>query len=285
MISYIQSLKEIAVKYDGFIVDIWGVIHDGFNLYPAIVPLFEWLKKNDKKIVLLSNSPRLQHFAKEKLCAMSLPSQFYDEIYTAGEDCHRALRDRNTSIYQSLGENLYLIGRDYDRPLFSGLPYIEVNTIQEADFLLVTGAPNDLEGYYSILKTALIRKLPLICANADRYALEGQKKVICAGKIAETYEQMGGKSYYHGKPARDFYRPVLDFLSMPKERILAIGDSLTTDILGANTIGCDSLLILSGVHRMNFPTSQEEIALFLNELRAMSQSANVMPTYVTHHLE
>lgn len=287
MIQLLQNLKEISHKYDGFIVDIWGVIHDGINLFPAIFPLFEDLKNHNKQIVLLSNSPRRSYLAQEKLRAMNLPPHLYDKIHTAGEDCRRALSERTLPLFCDLGQRFYLIGRDYDRPLFEGLTYEEVNTVAAADFLLVTGTvdpfEDNLDTYKEILSLAFDRDLPLVCANADRHAPFGKRKVICAGMIAEQYEQLGGIVHYHGKPDPLFYKPAQDFLSLPNERILAIGDSLATDILGANLVGIDSLFVFGGMHHTHL--TQEDAALTLGRLTVLTKNAKATPTYAIYQLQ
>ncbi|MEI8296047.1 MAG: TIGR01459 family HAD-type hydrolase, partial [Alphaproteobacteria bacterium] len=207
--QYLQSLKEVAASYDGFLIDIWGVIHNGVALYPDVLDALKWLQENKKKTLLLSNAPRRLSIAKQKLAELGLAATNYGDIYTSGEDCHQALRNRSTPWHQNLGNKFYHMGPPRDRTIFEGLDlYIEANDVRTADFLLITGTLNPMDtvdDYEIILDAASSRKIPALCANPDVHVMYGTDKIICAGKIAQAYQSKGGDVYYHGKPYPAIY--------------------------------------------------------------------------------
>lgn len=279
----IKNLAEIAHHYDGYIVDLWGVLHNGKEAFPAAVLALTELKKQNKKIVLLSNSPRRIAGVEKRLAEMGILRDIYDDIYTSGEDCYQALEDKSHPLYASLGQRYYHIGGDKSKSMAADLSRVAVNTVNEADFILVTGTKNweaSVDPYLSILQEACKIGIPLICANSDLTVLYGKDSMICAGLIAQTYEEIGGKSYYHGKPHLAIYKKILGkFGLIPQSRLLAIGDSLRTDIQGGAKAGIDTLLILSGIHNQFNDKPFEAICDFsLNNFQ-------IHPNYVAPQLQ
>lgn len=273
----LENIAPLLEQYQGFIVDIWGVIHNGVAIFPDVISTFQHLKSLGKKIILLSNAPRRIPIAKARLAEMGLDPALYDDIYTSGEDCHRALLSRPDAWYQALGQRLYHLGPERDRTVFQGLSYEEATSIETADFLLITGtieAGDTADKYQPLLEKALFRNLPALCANADRHVVLGEKKIHAAGAIAELYEKLGGNVRYHGKPNPEIYAPVCAMMNMPTEQLLAIGDALGTDIRGAQNVGIDTLLILNGVHRSYF---QDEVNPAT--LHQLCQEQGITPTY------
>ncbi|WP_052046086.1 TIGR01459 family HAD-type hydrolase [Candidatus Paracaedibacter symbiosus] len=248
----ISHLAQIASDYDAYIIDLWGVLHNGQQAFPQAVLALAELKTLQKKIFLLSNSPRLVYASQARLAELGVPRNFYDEVYTSGEDCFQALQHSQDPWYQKLGQKFYHIGPDKNHSLSAGLSRTKVSTVEEADFMLVTGTNGwevDVTNYVSILEKARLRHLPMVCANPDLTVIYGEETVICAGAIAQYYEGIGGDVRYHGKPHPGIYRVVLDkLLPIKRNRILAIGDSLRTDIKGAYQLQIDTLLVLSGIH-------------------------------------
>lgn len=248
----INHLAEIASNYDAYIVDLWGVLHNGQQAFPEAVLALAELKSLQKKIILLSNSPRRVHDSEKRLALLGIPRNFYDEIYTSGEACYQNIQHSTDRWYQNLGQKFYHIGPGNGNCLVNELSRTKVLTLEQADFILVTGTAScevDLTNYIPILEKARRLSLPMICANPDLTVIFGETTVICAGSIAQYYERLGGDVRYHGKPHPEIYSVVLEKISPVKlNRILAIGDSLRTDIKGAFQLQLDTLLVLSGVH-------------------------------------
>lgn len=248
--QFIPGIKDVVDQYDAFIIDLWGVIHDGRKPYPCAIETLKNLKDLKKTTLLLSNSPRRVFASEEHLENMGLSRDLYTHIYTSGEDTHQGLKNRPDVWHQQLGMRLYHIGPEFHNPMYTGLNYEKVSSPRDADFLLTTGADfPHIEDYETVLKSALDRNLPMLCANPDRVVVHDGQIILCCGSVAERYEQMGGDVFYHGKPYPAIYQPVLSPLSgVPPSRILAIGDSLTTDIKGAQTQDIDGALIMGGIH-------------------------------------
>ncbi len=268
----LQHLRDIANNYDAFIFDLWGVTHNGKQAFPGTIEAFEEIKKLHKPIYFLSNAPRRKSAAIVQLEERGVPRDLYVDLMTSGEDCYEHLRDRPDAFYQSLGSKLYHLGPDKDKNLFAGLSYESVD-IEKADFVLNTGTltfEDTVESYEPVLEKAHSNALPMICANPDKIVLYGDGEAICAGLIAERYKEMGGKVIYHGKPDESIFAKTFVKFNMNGKRMLMVGDSLSTDIKGAQNAGIDSLFILSGIHRV--PSFDDAVPLYT--------TFGVVPTYV-----
>ncbi len=276
----IPSLVSIADQYDIILIDVWGVTHNGVKPFPKAIAAYETLKAMGKTLVILSNAPRLPGITRERLSAMGIDDTLFDDVMTSGLECHHALRDRPNTFYQGLGNKLFHIGPERDRTVFEGLPYVQVDSVDDADFLLITGTDGweiNADAYKDRLTHALSRNLPALCANADKLVQNGDQLVICAGAVAEAYRAMGAESIYtHGKPNTDIFKAAHALANtkrqedVPLSRVLMLGDSLATDIRGSNLYGIDCVFTLTGVHAGVAPAS-------LPELFASYQAS---PTYI-----
>ncbi len=270
-------------NYDVLFVDLWGVTHNGKTPFPGSMEVFKYFKDNGKHVYLLSNAPRMPDAAIKKLTEMGVPRHFYDDLMTSGFECHNHLKDRPDDFYNGLGKNLFHLGPERDKNLFTSLDYTEVSTISDADFILITGTEKwdcTLADYEEILKSALEKSLPAICANPDLQVFYGNDLVLCSGSIAKEYERMGGTVRYHGKPDTCVYETLYHMActqtgqKIAKEKILMVGDSLRTDIKGANNFGIHSLLVLTGLHGQESPES----------LKNLSEKYQAFPTHVKNML-
>lgn len=240
-----KNISAIIDNYDAFIIDLWGVIHDGVVAYPGVNECLEQMKKSGKKIVFLSNAPRRAFRAVEGLQRVGVPDHLYDHILTSGEVTH----DYVKSGRHELGKKYYMIGPERDAGLFDGLDNVRVQKPADADFIIVTGLEQDestLGEYAPVLEECLRCNLPMICANPD-YVIVRQTGVraLCAGAIAEKYQEMGGNVRQFGKPYREVYDRVIELIG--EVSVAAIGDNLDTDIKGANNMDIDSYLIAGGI--------------------------------------
>ncbi|MGC8531293.1 MAG: TIGR01459 family HAD-type hydrolase [Acidiphilium sp.] len=258
-----MSFSDLASAYDGFIVDLWGVVHDGVQPYPGVIDTLIWLRAWQKRVVFLSNAPRRAAAVVTALAAMGITPDLHDGVMSSGEAVHSALRDRTDPAFAGLGSRLLHLGPARDRNLFDDLPLVEVERAEQADFLLNTG-PDDLAGendpaaYDDVLNAALAAGLPMVCANPDLEVVRAGKRIICAGLLAGIYAARGGAVITRGKPDPAIYGPTLAMLGTRRQRTLAVGDSLRTDIAGAKAAGIDSVLILAGIH--SFTPEQAQAA-------------------------
>ena len=253
LVPQIAGLSTVVGRYDGMILDLWGVIHDGERPYPGVVECLDRLTAAGKRLCLLSNAPRRTGGVIAKLAGMGIGPERYRHVMTSGEATYEALRDRNDPWHAALGTRLYHMGPERDVDVYDGLPYAVAGRPEEADFVLNTGIVDFDEGlddYAPALQACRDRGLPMVCANPDLVVMVGERLVICAGTLAARYEAMGGTVFHHGKPHAPVYHRCLALMGITnKRRILAVGDSLRTDVAGANAAGIDSALVTGGIHR------------------------------------
>ena len=251
--TLLAGIAPLAERYDGFIVDLWGVIHDGVRPYPGAADCLRRLRQTGKRCVLLSNAPRRAHAAETMLRDMGITPDLYTGVLTSGEAVHLALRDRTDPWFATLGRRVWHLGPERDRNVMDGLPLVLAATPEQADFVLNTGpddhrAPTSIEPFETDLAQCARHGLPMICANPDLEVIRGGIRLICAGALAARYQQLGGTVRSLGKPDPAIYQPVLAMLATDLARTVAVGDSLRTDISGAQAAGLDSCWVLGGIH-------------------------------------
>lgn len=246
------GMRALAAEFDGYIVDLWGVLHDGVRAFPHALDCLGHLGEAGKRILILSNAPRRASEVAARCAELGLTPDTYDQLMSSGEDAWRHLAERPDTWYRALGRRCYHLGPARDLGMREGLDYRFVDDLDAADFILNSGAlgPADTRGTYTaFLESALARALPMVCANPDYVVKRGGAMEICAGTIAHAYEEMGGVVRYHGKPYPGIYRTCLGlFEGIAPERILAVGDSIRTDVVGAQAVGLQAVFVVSGIH-------------------------------------
>ncbi|MDH3662144.1 MAG: TIGR01459 family HAD-type hydrolase [Alphaproteobacteria bacterium] len=262
--TFADRLRDIAPRYRGFIIDQWGVLHDGGEPYPDAIDCLTALRALDVRIVLLSNSGKRAEHNRERLAEMGIGSELFDAVVTSGEACWRALDDRTDAAFADLGNRCFLWSRGGDLAHADGLDLEVVDRAEEAEFLYLAGVPDhaEMSAYLDALEIGARRGLPLICANPDITAIyPNGGRGMAPGAVARRYEELGGKSIYVGKPHRPVYQLCLKELDgLPREALLGIGDSLEHDIAGGNGVGIDTMLLTHGVHREAFARAEDEQA-------------------------
>ncbi|CAK0754218.1 TIGR01459 family HAD-type hydrolase [Azospirillaceae bacterium] len=249
----LPGLASVAEHYDGFILDLWGVLHDGERACPGVEDCLKRLLAIGKKVCLLSNAPRRNQGVVEKLNGMGLTPDFYNALVTSGEATREALQTPSDDWHRALGARCLHIGPDRDRDVMLSVSrLIPVTDVEQADFLLNSGPVSYddlLEDYDPLLQRAVARGLPMVCANPDLEVMVGARRVICAGALAQRYECFGGSVRSHGKPYPEVYRRCSVLMGdIDGRRLLAIGDSLRTDVAGAVAAGIDAALVVGGIH-------------------------------------
>jgi len=255
----INSISDVLVNYNHYIIDLWGVVHDGTLLYPGAVPALEKIKQAGGKVIFLSNAPRRKQRVAERLKAFGINEDMYHDIVSSGELLFQTIND-----HIPLGSKHYFyIGYDKDMDILEGTNFIRTNNIDSADFILCADLEEGLVDQMSAgLKDALQKanklKIPFLCANPDIYiVLQSGGIQYCAGYIGKYYEELGSEVIYFGKPYRAGYEACLkSFAISGFEKVLAIGDNFHTDIKGAANSAIDSLLVRCGVHRDVLSTPQ-----------------------------
>ncbi len=252
----LDHLSEISKNYDTFVIDLWGVIHNGITLNSKAMETIENLNNKSKKIVFLSNAPRPSFKVTNFLLKMGMNKKFLSNVMTSGEAAMNAINQTK------FGKTFFHLGPPRDTSVFDKVKENRTN-IEQCDFILCTGLfddhDNDLNYYKDFLKNHISKKL--ICTNPDLTVHRGNIEELCAGSIAKVFEELGGKVSYFGKP----YSEVYNLCFTEKEKVLAIGDNLRTDIKGANNLNLDCIFITNGVHR--------------GELHKISDLSNLLKTY------
>jgi HAD superfamily hydrolase (TIGR01459 family) len=248
----VGGLGETLAAYDAIILDLWGVVHDGNRPYPGVVDALTRLQRMHKPVVLLSNAPRRIAPIAQRLEEIGIPAALYRAVHSSGEEVWQHLRRRDEPFYAALGRRCYLIGPTRDEGMIDGLDLTRVAEVDKAEFVLNTGPwgwDETTDGYETVLGAARARDLPMICANADLVVMHRGRRMICAGALAERYAALGGRVRWHGKPYPSVYEACFDLVGIAdRRRILAVGDSLRTDIAGARGAGIDSVWIVGGIH-------------------------------------
>ncbi|MGI9499379.1 MAG: TIGR01459 family HAD-type hydrolase [Geminicoccaceae bacterium] len=281
--TFADALHEIAPRYQGFIIDQWGVLHDGGEPYPDAIDCLTSLRATGVRIVLLSNSGKRAAYNQERLAEMGYGSALFDAIVTSGEACWRALHDRDDPAFAGLGNSCYLWSRGGDQAHVEGLDLEIVEHAEDADFLYLAGVPDyaEMSSYLDALEIGARRGLSLICANPDIVAIyPNGGRGMAPGGVARRYEELGGKAIYVGKPHRPVYELCLKELGgLSRDSILGIGDSLEHDIAGGIGIGIDTLLLTHGVHREGFAGVDDETGR-QTALDRLAESFGARPRWV-----
>lgn len=289
--KFCQGISDISDSYAAFILDQWGVIHNGEETYDGVIDCLKELKARSKYIIILSNSGKRAEINKENLKKMGVGPSLYDVIVTSGELTWQGLKDQKEGVFQKLGQRCYLMSRGGDRSIIEGLDIQVVDDIMNADFLLISGsdAPhkNMVDDYEPVLKMAVRRRLKALCANPDSRALMGTGYVMGPGLIARRYEDFGGVVHYIGKPHKPIYQHCVQILQAkniyPGETVM-VGDTMAHDIAGAATMNIDTCLVKDGLHMGAFKTCHTpgDVDKALNTLTL--QYNNVRPTYLVDRL-
>ena len=247
----IVNFRNISDQYNIYLVDLWGVIHDGVKLFDNAIYDLKKLKNENKKVVLISNAPRTNETVKKFLLKLNFELCLIDLLVTSGDVT------RNY-ILENSNKKFYHLGPSKDDDLFNSIKNITKNFI-DSDEVVCTGLVDkigqDISDYQNLFVELINKEKVFICANPDEVVSRGDKIEFCAGALAKYFKKLGGKVKYFGKPFVDIYNYAEDQINQKfgsiteKNKILAIGDNLKTDISGAQNYEIDSLLILNGIYK------------------------------------
>jgi len=281
---FIAHFATLAGDYDVALCDVWGVVHNGVVAAPEACDALTRFRERGGTVVLITNAPRPgERVARTILDRLGVPSAAYDGIISSG-DVTRAL------IAARAGARVFHIGPERDLPLFDGLDS-PMAPLERADYVVCSGLLDDTvetpRDYEELVARMHARALPMICANPDVVVERGDKLVYCAGAIADLYAAAGGDVVYAGKPYRPIYEQALDLAEaargqrVQQHRLLAIGDSVRTDLRGAAAFGIDALFVTAGIHAEELGDRSDPDAATLSGIFA---AAGVAPKAVMHRL-
>ncbi|PJB73248.1 MAG: TIGR01459 family HAD-type hydrolase [Alphaproteobacteria bacterium CG_4_9_14_3_um_filter_47_13] len=291
--KFCQGISDISDSYNAFIIDQWGVLHNGEKAYDGIIDCLKELRNRKKYIIILSNSGKRAEENKERLKKLGIGPTLYDVIVTSGETTWQGLAKQDDGVFRNIGEKCFLMSRGGDTSIIKGLENISVtDNMEEANFLLIAGsdAPHKtlLDYYEPLLRVAVRRRLKAICANPDSRILFGNNQSFGPGMIARRYEDFGGVVYYLGKPHKPIYHHCIRLLQekeiYPGQTVM-IGDTMAHDIMGAAGVNIDTCLVKNGLHAGSFKgcSSLYEVDMALNTL--VLQHHNVRPTYLVDRMK
>lgn len=281
--AFDNHFSTVAPNYDVLLSDVWGVVHNGVAANAGACDALRQFRARGGTVVLITNAPRPGDFVQRFIDGLKVPRDGYDAIVSSG-DVTRAL------IQERSGQRIAHIGPPRDLPMFEGLG-VSLAPIENADYVVCSGLTDDTtegpDDYDDVIATMLARKLPMICANPDIVVERGHELVYCAGAIADRYAARGGEVIYAGKPYRPIYDQAMAAAHQARgrdtahSRVLAIGDSVRTDLKGAAAFGIDCLFVTAGIHAEELGGRHNPDAA---AIAAMFKDAQVAPRLVMRQL-
>jgi HAD superfamily hydrolase (TIGR01459 family) len=246
----LSGIAPLVPEYDLLLCDVWGVVHNGRTAYPDAVDALHRARAAGATVILITNAPRPGAVIERQIAGYAVPRSCYDTIVASGDVAREKLK-------RWPGAKLFHLGPERDRPNYEGLD-LNLVGFEEAEIVVCTGLFDDTvetpDDYADLLARIRARGLPFICANPDIVVERGDKLIWCAGALAQAFEKLGGRAIYAGKP----HAPIYDLSlaraaeirgsAVARERVLAIGDGVRTDIAGAVSQGFDSIFVAGGIH-------------------------------------
>jgi HAD superfamily hydrolase (TIGR01459 family) len=246
----IPHFSALASGYDVILSDVWGVVHNGLRSFPEPCEALTRARAGGAAVILITNAPRPNEAVIRQLDRLSVPHEVYDGLVSSGDVTRNVIQSRP-------GQTIFHIGPERDHSIFTGLD-LRFAPLETADYVVCSGLFDDEkdtpDDYRERLAAMIARKLFMLCGNPDVVVERGDRLVYCAGAIADIYASMGGEVLYAGKP----YRPIYELALAKAEavfgrkvdlrRVLAIGDSVRTDLAGAHAFGVDCLFVTAGIH-------------------------------------
>jgi len=283
-VPLIERFAPLARGYDVLFCDVWGVVHNGIAAFADACDALKRFRTSGGTAILITNAPRPGAAVVRILDRLAVPHDAYDAIVSSG-DVTRAI------VESRLNESVFHIGPQRDLPIFAGLD-VEFAPLETADYVVCSGLFDDTtetpESYRGMLAAMRARGLFMVCANPDVVVERGDDLVYCAGALADAYAALGGEVLYCGKPHAPIYEAALAKAAAlrggtppPLPRVLAVGDSVRTDLKGAASFGIDCLFVTSGLHADQYGSRESPDVAALN---AMFDTAKVAPKAIVRGL-
>jgi len=253
-LRFVEQLRGLVDGVEVVLSDIWGVVHNGLESFPEACEALHTYRQRGGTVILITNAPRPADSVQRQLRKLGVADETYDAIVSSGDLTRNFVADHP-------GKKMFWIGPDRDSSLHRGLDAV-MAPLEQADYVVCTGLFDDetesAEDYRAMMLQAREHKLPLICANPDIVVERGDRLIYCAGAIAELYRELGGEVIFYGKPHRPIYERAMALAAERRgqptslDRVLAIGDSVRTDLTGALGFGIDCLFLTRGIHSEEF---------------------------------
>jgi HAD superfamily hydrolase (TIGR01459 family) len=267
-LRFVERLRDLVDGVEVVLSDIWGVVHNGIEAFPEACEALHAYRRRGGTVILITNAPRPADSVQRQLRKLGVADDAYDAIVTSGDLTRHYVADHP-------GQKVFWLGPERTSGIYRGLDPV-LSQLQDADYIVCTGLFDDesetAEDYRAMMLEARARALPLICANPDIVVERGDRLVYCAGAIAELYREVGGKVIFYGKPHRPIYERAIALAAegggreIKLDRVLAIGDSVRTDLAGARAFGVDCLFVTRGIHSEAFEGIDEFDSASVKEL-------------------
>ncbi|MFP4098257.1 MAG: TIGR01459 family HAD-type hydrolase [Alphaproteobacteria bacterium] len=284
--KFCAGISDISDSYSGFIIDEWGVLHDGLSIFDGVIECLTQLRDRQKQVIILTNSGKRAHKDAERLATFGITPDLYDHVITSGEITWQGLNDQSDGYFKGIGKECILINRGGDRTIVEELDIEVVDDPKQASFLIIAGtdAPHKtIEDYEPLLKQCARYNLKAICANPDNLGVMGNINVIGPGSLAARYKDFGGIVEYIGKPHNMIFQHCIRLLQeqdvFPGQTVV-VGDAMGHDIIGGAMVNIDTCLVKRGLHKSVFKSceSPAEVDRMLDIL--VRQYNNVHPNYL-----
>jgi HAD superfamily hydrolase (TIGR01459 family) len=253
-LRFVEQLRGLVDGVEVILSDIWGVVHNGLESFPEACAALHTYRQRGGTVILITNAPRPADSVQRQLRKLGVADETYDAIVSSGDLTRNFVADHP-------GKKIFWIGPDRDSSIHRGLDAV-MAPLEQADYIVCTGLFDDetesAEDYRAMMLQAREHKLPLICANPDIVVERGDRLIYCAGAVAELYRELGGEVIFYGKPHRPIYERAMALAAERRgqptslDRVLAIGDSVRTDLTGALGFGIDCLFLTRGIHSEEF---------------------------------
>ncbi|MBZ9945208.1 TIGR01459 family HAD-type hydrolase [Mesorhizobium sp. BR1-1-13] len=251
MIERLDGIRPLVERYQVFLLDQFGVLHDGSAPYPGAVAALSALKRAGKTVVLVSNSGRRAKPNEDRLLRLGFEAGSWDHFVSSGEVAWRSFHEMAATGALRPGTNCLLISRDNDRTAIEGLPFVLTGAGDTADLVLIAASEGDrydLDHYRRLLAPAAARQVPCFCTNPDTIMLTTVGPRFGAGRLADLYESLGGSVTRIGKPGPAIFEAALALAGAPDRRtVVCVGDSVEHDIAGGKGVDLATALVLSGI--------------------------------------
>ena len=289
--KFCDGVSDISDSYMGFIIDQWGVLHDGETLFPGVIDCLKELKERKKTILILSNSNKRADYHKDHLKKMGLGPSLYHKIVTPGEVIAQGLTDQKEAPFKGLGKKCFLFNRADDQSLIEGTGVQAVEDIDQADFVLITGMDyprKTLADYEPLIRRAIQKRLKAVCPYPDSLSMIGTNLLTGPTLLARRYEDSGGIVHYFGKPYALIFKHCIELLKekdiFPSHTVM-LGDTMAHDVIGAHAQGIDTCLFKSGLHAANFAHCQNPKETWAALQNLIAVYNNVMPIYLCDEMK
>ncbi len=253
----ITGLSDVVDLYDAFLVDQWGVLHDGIAAYDGVTDALRALKAHGKSVIILTNSAKTKAANVARLAArFSIGADLYTHMVSSAELLRDLIATSPDEPWVSLGRRVYLVADRGDEALLDGTPLECVDDIARADFvLLLSVAPGETAAEHRHwIDSAATRRLVVACPSADLLSVSTAGVVTGLATLGEALLARGARVLNVGKPESPVYELCARLLTeVPPSRILAIGDQIGSDCAGANRHGMASALVCTGATGKTFP--------------------------------